>query len=339
MDIATLAERINEAAPEYRVSGLQQLRSKLHGKRARTQKLFTKSTIFPDKDYAFHDGGRTELQFNIGIEQREAIRYCRHGVAFSFESSRSLPDPTVLAPKVRRFNEWVRANSETLWGFKMWDWDGPTLSADRSPGEILASSINTGAFVFLGTRVPESSVDINCILYDFDRLYPLYVHVESGAKFDSPMPVGGPRHRVVTTTHTTMSRLAMEIEVDLRHNALQTELVRVLEGKFPKEHIHTEFDVAGSGRVDVAIETDEGFLFCEIKIAPHARAALRQAIGQLVEYTHWTAESRATRWWVVSEPHPTVDEISYLKFLREKYGIPLYYRWFNIATGEIGPET
>lgn len=340
MDVATLAERINEAALGYRVSGLQQLRARLHGKRARTQKLFTKSTIFPDDEYAFHDGGRTELQFNIGVEQREASRYYRHGVAFSFETSRSLPDHAVLAPKVRRFNEWVRANGEVLWGFKMWDWGGPTPSADRPPGEILASSMKTGTFVFLGTRVPESSVDIDRILYDFDRLYPLYTYVESGAELeDSPMPAGGPHRRAVTTTHTTVSRLATEIEVDLRHNALQTELVSVLEEEFPEEHIHTELDVAGGGRVDVALETDEGCLFCEIKIAPHARAALRQAVGQLIEYTHWPAESRATRWWVVSEPRPTADEISYLKSLRETYGIPLYYRWFDMATGEIGPET
>jgi hypothetical protein len=136
-----------------------------------------------------------------------------------------------------------------------------------------------------------------------------------------------------------MSRLATEIEVDLRHNALQTELVHVLEGKFPKEHIHTEFNVAGSDRVDVAIETDEGCLFCEIKIAPHARAALRQAVGQLIEYAYWPAESRVTRWWVVSEPRPTADEITYLKAIREKYGVSLYYQWFDMATGEIGPET
>jgi hypothetical protein len=184
--------------------------------------LFTRSTIFPDKEYAFHDGGRTELQFNIGVEQWEGSRYYQHGVAFSFETSRSLPDPAVLTSKVRRFNEWVRANDDVLWGFKMWDWGGPTPGDDRSPGEILASLMETGTFVFLGTRVPESSVDVDRILYDFDRLYPLYTFVESGTELeDSPIPVGGPHRRAVTTTHTTASRLAMEIEVDLRHNALQ----------------------------------------------------------------------------------------------------------------------
>ncbi len=69
LNIEVLAERINDAATVYQVGELQQLRAKLHGKRARTTKIFHKGTIFPK--YAFHDGGRTELQFNIGIESRE----------------------------------------------------------------------------------------------------------------------------------------------------------------------------------------------------------------------------------------------------------------------------
>src|SRR5437588_10359624 len=98
MDISTLAEQINASANAYRVGELQEFRAKLHGKTARTKKLFTASTIFPDEEYAYHDGGRTELQFNIGIETRNGTRWLRHGVAFSFESGQSLPDPSVLYP-------------------------------------------------------------------------------------------------------------------------------------------------------------------------------------------------------------------------------------------------
>ena len=35
------------------------------------------------------------------------------------------------------------------------------------------------AFVFLGTRIPEEALDVQRILQNFDRLYPLYKHVES----------------------------------------------------------------------------------------------------------------------------------------------------------------
>jgi hypothetical protein len=53
-------------------------------------------------NYAFHNGGRSELQFNIG--DLADTRGFRFGVAFSFETSQAMPTPIdVLAPKVGLF--------------------------------------------------------------------------------------------------------------------------------------------------------------------------------------------------------------------------------------------
>ncbi|MGH2403364.1 MAG: hypothetical protein ACRDGN_02765, partial [bacterium] len=59
-------------------------------------------------NYAFHVGGRTELQFNIGEEERDGQAVVRHGVAFSLELSQSLPSIEPLLPKIARFNDYVR---------------------------------------------------------------------------------------------------------------------------------------------------------------------------------------------------------------------------------------
>ena len=173
MNIKTLTEQINDSAAGHRVGALQQLRREL-GKNPRTKKIFTKSTI---KDsYAFNDGGRTGLQFNVGLDQepRDPQRWWRHGVAFSFEKSQTLLDPRILRPKVRRFNIWVESNADALRGFRMWDWEGKTRSKDRPPGQILEEAlehfIRREAFVFLGVMVPEAKVDVTQILRDFDRL-------------------------------------------------------------------------------------------------------------------------------------------------------------------------
>ncbi len=277
MDVTTLADQINKAAAKYRVGSLQQLRAKLHGKRARTKDIFHKATIFPKADggYAFHDGGRTELQFNIGVEMRGKERCWRHGVAFSFEKSQTLPNPNSLRPRVRRFNEWVRANTDALRDFHMWDWVETTRSDFRSPGEILADPladfIAEDAFVFLGAMVPEPKVDVHQILRDFDRLFDLYEHVESESKTtDKTFPGGKPQHQVSKATRTIMSRLAGEIEVDLRHNLLQQLLVTILKSDFPGCPIQPEREVAGNRRVDVAVDANSGAVFCEIKVAPDA---------------------------------------------------------------------
>lgn len=192
MNVTTLVEQINQAASDYAVAGLQQFRAKLHKKRPRTFSIFSAQTTFATngKNYAFHDGGRTELQFNVGMEEDGKHRFWRHGVAFSFERSQTLPDPILLWPKKTRFNEWVRTSGLLLNAFKMWHWLGKgensKRSEDRLPGEISDELLKAEAFVFLGTRVPEVKVDVKQILQDFDVLYPLYQFVESERPMKGP---------------------------------------------------------------------------------------------------------------------------------------------------------
>ena len=342
MNITTLAEQINEAATEYKVGALQQLRKKL-GKNPRTNKIFTKSTI---KDtYAFHDGGRTELQFNVGLELRSEQRWWRHGVAFSFEKSQTLPDPSVLRPVVRNFNSWVHSNADMLRGFRMWVWEkhGHGRSEDRPPSEILnvdlEEAISKEKFVFLGTREPEAKVNVNHILRGLDRLYPLYKYC-----LEEFPPASGPirhasQHQVSSARHTTASHSDAEIEVDLRHNLLQDLLVKLLKAEFHGCRVHPELEVANSCRVDVAVDTHDGFLFCEVKVAPHLREAVREAIGQLLEYAHWPNDRRAEKWWVVSKKEPSTEDISYLHALRTRYKLPVYYRRIDAEAEVLGPET
>src|SRR5262245_26262555 len=113
LTIQKLVKRINEAAASYAIGGLQKLRAELHGKRIATTSVFSNRTVFPPW-YAFHHGGRTELQFNIGKEDEDG-RLWRYGVAFDFASSQALPDPVAtLSPKVDRFNKWLRSNRRKL---------------------------------------------------------------------------------------------------------------------------------------------------------------------------------------------------------------------------------
>jgi hypothetical protein len=178
-------------------------------------------------------------------------------------------------------------------------------------------------------------VDVTRILRDFDRLYALYEDVESG---ESP-PSAAPQRQVSAARHATASRLTAEIEVDLRHNLLQESLVRMLKAEFHGCPVHPEWEVAEGGRVDVAVDTRSGLLFCEIKVAPHVRAALREAIGQLLEYAHRPPERCAKKWWVVSEGVPSAEDVAYLQALRTRYGLPVFYRRIDVEAAILGPET
>ena len=56
-------------------------------------------------DYAFHVGGRDELQFNVGFDEEEL----RWGVAISLQASQAIPNPVEeLSPKLDRLSEFIR---------------------------------------------------------------------------------------------------------------------------------------------------------------------------------------------------------------------------------------
>ena len=123
------------------------------------------------------------------------------------------------------------------------------------------------------------------------------------------------------------------------HNLLQELLVTILKAEFPRCLVEPERPVAGDRRVDVAVDTDSGALFCEIKVAPDVRAAVREAVGQLLEYSHWPTDCRAKKWWVVSEGLPSTEELAYLQVLRSRYGLPIFYRRIDTTVATLEPET
>ncbi|HLE30444.1 MAG TPA: hypothetical protein VI793_20140, partial [Anaerolineales bacterium] len=95
MKLREIAERINIKAADYRMGRFQSLRKELKGlSRVSSHKIFTNQTIH--EKWAFHLGGRKEMQFNIGLERLDKTQFFRHGVAFSLKTSRTLPDIKIL---------------------------------------------------------------------------------------------------------------------------------------------------------------------------------------------------------------------------------------------------
>jgi hypothetical protein len=329
MKISDIADQINLESENYKVSELQSYRSKLHLKRPRTYKIFSKSTIF--EEYAFHDGGRTELQFNIGIEYYNNETYLRHGVAFSFETNKTLPSVELLIDKVQRFNYYVRDNGSTLTGYQMWHWQNNTRSIEHAVDQIGVNLVKNKTFVFVGKLVHESEIDVTKILNDFDQLYPLYCYVESGEYLTESNETfefkPGFSKKLIRSNATSFEK---QIDINLRHNEIQYSVCEALQLKYPECGIQDEYKVSQGAQVDVAVQFSNEYWFYEIKVAPTARAAIREALGQLIEYTHWPSNNRAGKLIVVGEAKATAPEIAYLNKLRQRYKIPLYYQRYDL---------
>lgn len=85
-------------------------------------------------------------------------------------------------------------------------------------------------------------------------------------------------------------------------------------------------------RVDIKIEVpNESVTFIEIKPASSAREAIRLAIGQLIEYSHYPTVKKASKLIIVSDAEPQKGDLDYLEHLREIYVLPLDYVYWPLG--------
>jgi hypothetical protein len=348
-DLASIVDKINARAGQHDIGCLQKIRQRLKnsGKLA-AKKVFHTRKMFVDKSWTFHIGGRTELQFNLGLEKVEDTNCLRHGVAFSFEPSRNHAWNdlfNVLRPKVKRFNEFLRHYPEEFRNLRMWHWrkkDGRSKRPDRPPSPIQQELRNPDVFVFLGRLQPVEAIDYDIILNDPDRLLPLYEFVEGTSVFLTLTHVGNGFHFEAGYTEglaqTTANVPAQELDVDLRHNALRKTLYLALSQRFGTDAVSSrELPNGIGGRIDTAVKQNGGYWFYEIKTALSARACIREALAQLMEYAYWPGAQEAKRLIIVGEPVLCDKAKKYLARLRQQFSLPVHYQQLNLEKGVLVP--
>jgi len=96
--------------------------------------------------------------------------------------------------------------------------------------------------------------------------------------------------------------------------------------------------------VDLTLRYSSGtrheVVFFDVKTEPTVKLCIRAAVGQLLEYSYYPSEERATNLivvgWALSEP----EDAQYLHHLSEKFALPLGYWRFDaearIVTERIG---
>jgi hypothetical protein len=325
--LEVVGQEINRKSKNYKIGGLQELRKTIKKQsRLASRKIFDRRTIF--ENWAWHYGGRTELQFNIGIEDS----FLRYGVAFSLECSQSLPSIDVLVPKMVRFNEFLNEYCEDFSDLRMWHYEGGLRSAEYMPSSIPQELIREGVFIFLGGRLDKERVDYDLILDTFDRLLSIYIFVES-SQHNLPSNKGERDFRFApgcTDKRSITSGVLVQRELDIRllHNDYQKELYFRLSKMYGEDNVGTEVYSRGLS-IDLVVKRGEDFWFYEIKTSSTARACIRQALGQIMEYSYWPGHQSATKLVIVGAVQATKEEVEYVDFLRETFGLPLEYQAFD----------
>ncbi len=332
--LSAIAEEINAAAQNYQMGQFQELRRQIHGlTRVKDHRIFTTQSIH--EHYALHLGGRTELQFNIGFEGD----WFRYGIAFSLEPSQTLPRPLILEPKIRTLDQYLTNNAAQFEDLRFWyytDDRSPTLPIQPIPQE----AIIIDAFLFWGHLCPRAEADADTVLFLFDRLLPIYRYVEGGQPAPSAQtslrsgllfkPGCAQKLEATTAQSTATTR-----QVNLRHNSIQAALHRALSARYGADNVGTENDTGRGSRIDLVVRDAGRHIYYEIKPYPCLRSCLREAVGQLLEYSYWPGGNVAHQLVVVSENPITPDAARYLHTLRKQFGLPIYYQRIDVTADHL----
>ena len=111
---------------------------------------------------------------------------------------------------------------------------------------------------------------------------------------------------------------------DPQHNKMQNAIKKILEitGEYKKVALERNY-------VDITATQKDGKIdFYELKTAA-AKASIREAIGQILEYTHYPNNKHADRMIIVGPNEPDKYDKLYLQYLRDTYKLPIWFRAYS----------
>jgi hypothetical protein len=123
-------------------------------------------------------------------------------------------------------------------------------------------------------------------------------------------------------SYTTEER---EVNVDIRHSYLQTLLQEELEAIYGKGNVRLE-NHFNLNRIDLVVRSGDSYHFYEVKTASSAKACVRQALGQLLEYAYGNGKKNASKIFIAGEFPIDIETDKFLKHLREEFKIPIFYK-------------
>ena len=118
------------------------------------------------------------------------------------------------------------------------------------------------------------------------------------------------------------------------HNIMQNSIKAHLEetGEYAEVLLESE-------NVDIKALTKHGkWHFFEIKTST-PKKSIRQALGQILEYAHYSSHYRVEKLFIVGPHQMDINEKQYIRQLRNLYHIPVWYLWYDQTTQHLNrPE-
>jgi hypothetical protein len=111
--------------------------------------------------------------------------------------------------------------------------------------------------------------------------------------------------------------------VEQKHNKIQEALRVLLVNKYGKENVFLEENF-----IDIKLIQPEFISFYEVKSASDASECIREALGQVLLYSHNDNDKRIKKHFVVGQYPPNKSDIDYINFLKQN--IKLEFDYINV---------
>lgn len=116
--------------------------------------------------------------------------------------------------------------------------------------------------------------------------------------------------------------------LDPYHDKLQNALCALLRKNYKNEYKKV---IIEKDRVDIKAKThSDKWHYFEIK-TDTPKLSIRNALGQILEYSYWPDLQRAEKLIIIADIAPDSETQKYLKHIRNKFTMPVSYRFFDIA--------
>lgn len=82
-------------------------------------------------------------------------------------------------------------------------------------------------------------------------------------------------------------------------------------------------------QIDAVFKTKNATFLVEFKIAYQGdtRRAIREAMGQLLEYNHYPPRTECDHWFLILDEEPNQEDIAFIRILMNRYSLPLNLGW------------
>lgn len=168
-------------------------------------------------------------------------------------------------------------------------------------------------------------------LFYFERLPRLEQNIDKNLDFKA-----GHNERKETTNSSYQRNVK---DISLFHNKMQNSIYNQLTEKYGAENVATEQNTGLGSKVDIVVRIgNETYNFYELKTYNSITKCVREALSQLMEYAFYPKHERANSLIIVSQNPVDTDMKNYLKVLRLKFNLPVWYQQYDIEQGKLKDE-